>query len=131
MLANDTFEPDAPITGATNGAHGIVAITGGGTGLTYEPDTHYFGPDSFTYTIADAADSDTATVTVTVDEFPADTDGDGCVNVMDILAVRANLGKEGSAINPLSADINGDDKVNVLDLLAVRAGLGKGDGCVQ
>ena len=58
-----------------------------------------------------------------------DASDDNCVNVVDILAVRANLGKEGSEIDPLSTDVNGDDKVNVLDLLAVRAGLGKGNGC--
>ena len=60
-----------------------------------------------------------------------DASDDNCVNVVDILAVRANLGNEGSEIDPLSTDINGDDKVNVLDLLAVRAGLGKGNGCAQ
>ena len=131
VLANDTFEAAAPITAATNGAHGVVAITGGGTSLTYEPDTHYFGPDSFTYTIADGGESDTATVTVTVDEFPTDTDGDGCVNVLDLMVVRGQLGKEGSAINPPEADIDGDEIVNVLDLLAVRGALGTGDGCAQ
>ena len=60
-----------------------------------------------------------------------DANGDACVNVLDLLAVRANLGKEGSEIDPMSTDINGDDKVNVLDLLAVRAGLGKGSGCAR
>ena len=60
-----------------------------------------------------------------------DATDDNCVNVLDILGVRANLGKEGSEIDPLSTDMNGDDKVNVLDLLAVRAGLGKGNGCAQ
>ena len=58
-----------------------------------------------------------------------DVTDDNCVNVVDILAVRGQLGKEGSEIDPLAADINGDDKVNVLDLLTVRAGLGKGNGC--
>ena len=60
-----------------------------------------------------------------------DVNGDRCVNVMDLLSVRANLGKEGSVISPPEADIDGDQVANVLDLLAVRAGLGKGNGCAQ
>ena len=70
VLANDT-DPDTgdtrTITAITQGANGTVAITGGGTGLTYTPTADYVGPDTFTYTITDAAGSaDTATVTVTV-----------------------------------------------------------------
>ena len=49
--------------------------------------------------------------------------------MQDLLTVRANLGKEGSNIDPMSADVDGDGKVNVMDLLAVRAALGKGNGC--
>jgi len=63
------------------------------------------------------------------DDLRADVDGDDCVNVMDLLAIRANLGREGSEINPPEADINGDEVVNVMDLLGVRADLGKGSGC--
>jgi len=71
VLANDSFTPDAgetlSISATTNGAHGTVAITGGGTGLTYTPNANYFGPDSFTYTISDGnGGMDTATVNITV-----------------------------------------------------------------
>ncbi|HEX8143594.1 MAG TPA: DNA/RNA non-specific endonuclease [Pyrinomonadaceae bacterium] len=71
VLANDSFTPDAgetlSITATTDGAHGTVAITGGGTGLTYTPAANYFGPDSFTYTISDGNGGiDTATVNVNV-----------------------------------------------------------------
>ena len=41
------------ITAKTNGAKGVVAITGGGTGLTYKPNLNANGSDSFTYTIDD------------------------------------------------------------------------------
>ena len=53
VLANDTDIDGGPkqVTAKTNGAHGTVAITGGGTGLTYTPDANYCGPDSFTYTL--------------------------------------------------------------------------------
>ena len=55
MLTNDS-DPDGDtltITAKTNGAHGSVAITGGGTGLTYDPVQLYVGTDVFTYTISD------------------------------------------------------------------------------
>jgi len=55
----------------SNGSHGTVIITGGGTGLSYAPAANYYGSDSFTYTISDngtsaAGHTDTATVNVTV-----------------------------------------------------------------
>jgi hypothetical protein len=56
------------ISAVTQGSHGSVVTTGGGTGLTYDPtEGDYCGPDSFGYTITDNnSDTDTATVTVTV-----------------------------------------------------------------
>ncbi|KKL75513.1 hypothetical protein LCGC14_2054140, partial [marine sediment metagenome] len=71
VLANDTYLPDPAetltVTAVTQGSNGTVAITGGGTGLSYQPDADYYGSDSFTYTITDGdALTDTATVSVTV-----------------------------------------------------------------
>ncbi len=72
VLANDTYLPDAPetltIVSVTQGSHGSVAITGGGTGLTYKPTTLYYGTDQFTYTVRDSGGAlqDTATVALTV-----------------------------------------------------------------
>jgi DNA/RNA endonuclease G (NUC1) len=71
VLANDSFTPDEgetlTISTTTDGAHGTVAITGGGTGLTYTPNANFFGSDSFTYTIGDGnGGTDTATVSITV-----------------------------------------------------------------
>src|SRR5215831_12956426 len=69
VLANDTDQDNdtLAITAVTQGAHGLVAITGGGSGLTYTPVADYSGPDTFTYTISDGhGGSDTANVNVTV-----------------------------------------------------------------
>jgi len=69
VLANDSdIDGDAVhILSATNGAHGTVAVDGDGTGLTYDPDQGYTGPDAFTYVAFDGGGlSDTATVHVTV-----------------------------------------------------------------
>ena len=57
-----------------------------------------------------------------------DVSGDGCVNVADLLIVRNNLGRSGSACDP-AIDTNGDGVINVADLLGVRNRLGKGNAC--
>ena len=55
------------ITGTTNGAKGVVVITGGGTGLTYKPNLNANGSDTFTYTISDGHGGvATGTVNVTI-----------------------------------------------------------------
>ena len=65
-IAPDTGET-LTVTAVTQGTNGTVAITGGGTGVTYTPDANFFGTDSFTYTISDGnGGTDTATVNVTV-----------------------------------------------------------------
>jgi len=71
VLANDTSAPDAgeilTITSVTQPTGGTVVITGGGTGLTFQPDAGFVGTATFTYTISDGnGGTDTATVTVTV-----------------------------------------------------------------
>ena len=56
------------VASATQPVHGTVAITGGGTGLTYQPNAGFCSttPDTFTY-ILNGGDS--ATVSVTVECF--------------------------------------------------------------
>lgn len=55
------------VTAVTQGTHGSVAITGGGTGVSYTPAANFFGSDTFTYTVNDGnGGSDTATVNVTI-----------------------------------------------------------------
>jgi hypothetical protein len=65
VLANDTDPDGGPISvlSTSNGSHGTVVITGGGTGLTYAPAADYCGPDTFTYSLNGGS---TATVSVTV-----------------------------------------------------------------
>jgi len=50
-----------------------------------------------------------------------DLNGDGCVNVADMLVVRNAMGKSGDA-----TDINGDGVCNVADMLIIRNHLGEG-----
>ena len=82
VLANDT-DVDAglkTVASKTDGAHGTVVITGGGTGLTYQPVADYCntnaGPDDqFTYTL-NGGSVGTGSVTVTcVNDAPSFTKG--------------------------------------------------------
>ncbi len=60
----DTSHASLDVSAVTQGAHGDVSITS--TGVAYQPDPNYHGPDSFTYTVSDGAKTDVGTVTVTV-----------------------------------------------------------------
>jgi hypothetical protein len=66
VLANDADVDGGPtsIGSVTQPSHGEVVITGGGTGLTYQPTAGYCGGDSFNYTLNGGA---SATVSLTVD----------------------------------------------------------------
>jgi hypothetical protein len=71
VLSNDSSAPDSgetlTIIGLTTAANGTVAITGGGSGLTYTPSPAFTGTDGFTYTISDGnGGTATANVAVTV-----------------------------------------------------------------
>ena len=69
VLANDTDVDGGPlqIQSVTQPANGTVVVTGGGTGLTYQPDLNYCNDgsptDDFTYTLNGGSQ---ATVSVTI-----------------------------------------------------------------
>ena len=52
----------------------------------------------------------------------ADINGDGLVNILDLVLISANFGKAGQ--NP--ADVNGDGVVNIVDLVKVAGEMGAG-----
>ena len=69
LLGNDQdIDGDVlKISATSNGSLGTVAVTGGGTGLTYDPNPLASGSDTFTYTVSDGhGGTDTATVLVTI-----------------------------------------------------------------
>jgi alpha-tubulin suppressor-like RCC1 family protein len=92
VLANDTDVDGGPkaVNSKSNGAHGAVAITGGGTGVSYLPDANYCGPDSFTYTLNGGS---TATVSMTVtcaDDAPVAVD-DSATITEDVAAAPISV----------------------------------------
>ena len=51
-----------------------------------------------------------------------DVNGDGIVNILDLVSVSANFGKTGQNL----ADVNGDGVVNIVDLVKVAGEMGAG-----
>ncbi|HEV2851597.1 MAG TPA: IPTL-CTERM sorting domain-containing protein, partial [Thermoanaerobaculia bacterium] len=106
VLANDTDADGGPIsiTSVTQPANGTVVITGGGTGLTYQPNANYCNsvsgtPDTFTYTLTPGGSTATVSVTVTcVDDDPT--------AVNDSATVTEDSGA--NAINVLTNDTDPD-----------------------
>ncbi|HEY5838344.1 MAG TPA: Ig-like domain-containing protein [Pyrinomonadaceae bacterium] len=120
VLANDTFAPDAgetlTVTAATQATNGTVAITGGGTGLSYTPNANFNGSDSFTYTISDGnGGTDTATVNVNVTTVndPPDAVDDAVTVAEDSGAIN---------ISVLANDSSAPDTGETLTVTAVTQG---------
>ncbi len=122
VLANDT-DPDGgaiSITSVTQPTNGIVVITGGGTGLTYQPNANYCNTppgttlDTFTYTLAPGGSSTTVTVGVTcVDDTPvavadaATVSEDSGANAIDVLANDTDLDGGPISVSAVTQPANG------------------------
>ncbi len=103
VLANDLNADGGPTTvdSATDPVNGTVVVTGGGTGLTYQPDPNFCSatPDTFTYTLTPGGSTATVSVTVTcVDDPPTAVD--------DTATVVEDSGA--TAIDVLANDLNAD-----------------------
>ncbi len=82
VLANDTDVDGGPrsIQSVTQPAHGAVAITGGGTGLTYTPSPNYCNdppgtaPDTFAYGVNGGSTASVAVTVTCVNDNPVAVD---------------------------------------------------------
>lgn len=54
-------------------------------------------------------------------QIPADVNGDGEVNIQNLVLVSSSLGQ----VDENAADVKGDGEVNIQDLVAVAAALGE------
>ena len=136
-IADQTFVVNTPITPVS-----LPRATGGTVPYTYTLDPipaglafnttlqvlsgtpTTAGTTAATYTATDAMGASaslTLTITVTAEApLNLDVNGDGQVNVMDLVWVAIFYGMRG---NGLPADVNADGVVNVQDLVAVAAGV--------
>ncbi|AWI24425.1 hypothetical protein HYN49_00135 [Flavobacterium pallidum] len=136
VLANDTFGPDGPSTGAiviaTPAANGTATVNNNGTPndptddtIDYTPNADFNGSDSFTYTITDSnGDTSTATVNVTIAPDAPGVDSPLAVNdtvttgegfgVTVSVLVNDSFGADGPSVGAITAGpaANGSVSVN-------------------
>jgi hypothetical protein len=71
-------------------------------------------------TVTAVAGSTTTVDTVTL--LAGDVNGDGCVDVLDVVTVAAQFGQTNP--DPPCADVNGDGRVDIVDMVLVAARFG-------
>jgi VCBS repeat-containing protein len=111
VLANDTDPDGGPksVASVTQPANGTVVITGGGTGLTYQPNANYCNsppgtsPDTFTYTLTPGGSTATVSMTVScVDDPP--------VAVNDAATVAEDASATAVSVLANDTDVDGGPK---------------------
>lgn len=114
VLANDT-DPDGDqltVASMTQPGDGTVVITGGGTGLTYQPDPDFCttppgtNPDTFTYTLTPGGATATVSVQVTCTD-------DAPVAVADSATVDEDASATAVGVLANDTDVDGGDKLVV------------------
>jgi len=115
VLANDTDVDGGPksIASVTQPANGTVVITGGGTGLTYQPAANFCGTDTFTYTLNGGSKA-TVTATVTcVDDLPTAVNDSKTLNedagatAVDVLANDTDIDGGPKSVASVTQPANG------------------------
>ncbi len=93
-------------------------------GLTSQVRVRFVASDIGTLSIVEAAVDDFMVVTVACDDpCPNDVNGDGDVNVLDLIDLLLCFGQPGTPPCD-TADVNTDGDVNVLDLIELLLAFG-------
>ena len=101
--------------GLISGATGVVLTLEFGAGETYFVEaTPFDGTES-------GVAVRSADITIPNAVRPTDVNGDGVVNILDLVIVSNNLGVPVVGQLSPNPDVNGDNVVNILDLVAVAA----------
>ena len=58
---------------------------------------------------------------------PGDPNGDGRINILDMIYIRNRIGLDPSDPDNANADLNSDGKINVLDLMTLRVWIAEKD----
>ena len=118
--------PDVQVIFSVASGGGTLSVTTAATDsngqvesiLTLGPNP---GTNTVTVSVTGIPEAKSINVTAEPPPIPEDVNGDEAVNILDLVAVAANLGDEGA---DLAADVNGDGVVNILDLVAVAGAIG-------
>jgi hypothetical protein len=130
--ATDADGDSIILTAINTPANSSFADSGNGAGsFTFNPDYTQSGTYNVTFKASDKELVDSETVVVTVYEAAGyiygDANGDGTVNVADVVYLVSYLFKSGPAPDPLSSgDANCDGKVTVSDVVYIINYLFKG-----
>ena len=119
--ADGTLNP-ATVVVVAPPAHGTTQVDADTGAITYTHDGSAETNDSFGYTVNDNAGGTSNVAMVSISGKPAvegDINGDGFVDVIDLLAVISAWGRCPAPPTVCDADVNNDGAVNVLDLLMV------------
>ena len=118
--------PDVQVIFSVASGGGTLSVTTAATDsngqvesiLTLGPNP---GTNTVTVSVTGIPEAQPINVTAEPPPIPEDVNGDDAVNILDLVAVAANLGDEGA---DLAADVNGDGVVNILDLVVVAGAIG-------
>ena len=131
VLVNDTDADGGPISiiAVTQPANGAVVITGGGTGLTYQPNADYCNTppgaalDAFTYTL-DGGSTATVSVTVTcVNDAPAlDLNGPAATGI-DFAATLTEGDPPVALVDAVNLTVSDVDNGNLVSATVTLANL--------
>ena len=80
----------------------------------------YLGDEDFTTHLPGTTPQPSEPMEASTAELKEDVNGDGIVNIQDLVLVASNLGKTGTN----AADVNSDEVVNIQDLVLVASALG-------
>ena len=112
---------DVTVSSVIGASYGPVTISGSGTSYTITLAQPIDQADRVTIAISNAT---IAGFTRELDVLPGDFNGDGVVNVQDLVNVRNEWLQIGGASYTIFGDINGDGVVNIADYNDVRAAAG-------
>ena len=115
-LASASADRTVRLWDVTTGAEKAIL-----TGHTDSVTSVVFSPDG--NTLASASRDGTVLLWEVIPSTPTlteDVNGDGVVNILDLVFVASNFGQTG----PNDADVNGDGVVNILDLVGVASAFG-------
>ena len=104
---------------AADGSYTVTGVSAGSCTLEFSHTGGSWKTTTKTVTVEESGSTDAGSVAL----FLGDMNGDGAINILDLLWMASVMGPASG--DAAKADVNGDGQVNILDLLKVAANIGK------